>query len=121
MIPKHLRAVDLPEGDFCLGFGGSTTYSFNWEMGFFSRMWRQIPFLHRLLSLPYPRKSPRPDPSTLLSVPEKEAPNVPGNVVSDEARSVGGAERSVKRYQPSENQEALLWQTHWVFCRGEIC
>ncbi|XP_047681442.1 transforming acidic coiled-coil-containing protein 2 isoform X3 [Prionailurus viverrinus] len=40
------------------------------------------------------RKSPRPDPSTLLSVPEKEAPNVPGNVVSDEARSVGGAERS---------------------------
>ncbi|XP_058553973.1 transforming acidic coiled-coil-containing protein 2 isoform X11 [Neofelis nebulosa] len=40
------------------------------------------------------RKSPRPDPSTLLSVPEKEAPNVLGNVVSDEARSVGGAERS---------------------------
>ncbi|XP_043453674.1 transforming acidic coiled-coil-containing protein 2 isoform X1 [Prionailurus bengalensis] len=40
------------------------------------------------------RKSPRPDPSTLLSVPEKEAPNVPGNVISDEARSVGGAERS---------------------------
>ncbi|XP_029788580.1 transforming acidic coiled-coil-containing protein 2 isoform X3 [Suricata suricatta] len=40
------------------------------------------------------RKSPRPDPSISPSVPEKDAPNVPGNVVSEEARSVGGAERS---------------------------
>ncbi|KAK2503682.1 hypothetical protein MC885_004249, partial [Smutsia gigantea] len=40
--------------------------------------------------------------SILPSVPEKHAPNVTGNVISDEARAVGDAERSVKRYQPLE-------------------
>nr|XP_055156177.1 transforming acidic coiled-coil-containing protein 2 isoform X3 [Nyctereutes procyonoides] len=44
--------------------------------------------------LPAERRSPGPDPSTLPSVPEKDAPDVPGEAVSDEARSVGGAERS---------------------------
>ncbi|CAK7302638.1 Transforming acidic coiled-coil-containing protein 2 [Vulpes lagopus] len=44
--------------------------------------------------LPAERRSPGPDPSTLPSVPVKDAPDVPGEAVSDEARSVGGAERS---------------------------
>ncbi|XP_044605439.2 transforming acidic coiled-coil-containing protein 2 isoform X7 [Equus asinus] len=38
------------------------------------------------------RKSPGPGLSTLPSVPEKDAPNVMGEVISDEARSAGGAE-----------------------------
>ncbi|XP_073096386.1 transforming acidic coiled-coil-containing protein 2 isoform X22 [Manis javanica] len=41
-------------------------------------------------------KSPGPGPCTLPSVPEKDAPNVTGDVISDEARAVGDAERSVK-------------------------
>ncbi|XP_036754605.2 transforming acidic coiled-coil-containing protein 2 isoform X6 [Manis pentadactyla] len=41
-------------------------------------------------------KSPGSGPCTLPSVPEKDAPNVTGNVISDEARAVGDAERSVK-------------------------
>ncbi|XP_073760172.1 transforming acidic coiled-coil-containing protein 2 isoform X3 [Callorhinus ursinus] len=40
------------------------------------------------------RRSPGPGPSTLPSVPEKDAPDAPGEVTSDEARSAGGAERS---------------------------
>ncbi|XP_045734959.1 transforming acidic coiled-coil-containing protein 2 isoform X4 [Mirounga angustirostris] len=40
------------------------------------------------------RRSSGPGPSTLPSVPEKDAPDAPGEVTSDEARSAGGAERS---------------------------
>ncbi|XP_073096387.1 transforming acidic coiled-coil-containing protein 2 isoform X23 [Manis javanica] len=39
-------------------------------------------------------KSPGPGPCTLPSVPEKDAPNVTGDVISDEARAVGDAESS---------------------------
>ncbi|XP_074195031.1 transforming acidic coiled-coil-containing protein 2 isoform X5 [Rhinolophus sinicus] len=40
------------------------------------------------------RKSPGPDPATLRSVPETDAPGVTGEVISNEARSAGGAESS---------------------------
>ncbi|XP_044924771.1 transforming acidic coiled-coil-containing protein 2 isoform X2 [Mustela putorius furo] len=40
------------------------------------------------------RSSPRPGLSTLTSIPEKEAPDAPDEVIPDTARSVGGAERS---------------------------
>nr|KAF6459212.1 transforming acidic coiled-coil containing protein 2 [Rousettus aegyptiacus] len=40
------------------------------------------------------RKCPGPGPSTLPSVPEEDAPNVTSEVISDEARSAGGAESS---------------------------
>ncbi|XP_057387476.1 transforming acidic coiled-coil-containing protein 2 isoform X9 [Balaenoptera acutorostrata] len=40
------------------------------------------------------RKSSGPGPSTLPLVPEKDAPNVVGEVISDETRSAGGAESS---------------------------
>ncbi|XP_073649968.1 transforming acidic coiled-coil-containing protein 2 isoform X16 [Tursiops truncatus] len=39
------------------------------------------------------RKSSGPGPSTLPSVPEEDAPTVMGEVISDETRSAGGAER----------------------------
>ncbi|XP_031317762.2 transforming acidic coiled-coil-containing protein 2 isoform X5 [Camelus dromedarius] len=42
------------------------------------------------------RKSPGSGPSTLPLVPEKDAPNITGEVISDETRSAAGAERSVK-------------------------
>ncbi|XP_058400153.1 transforming acidic coiled-coil-containing protein 2 isoform X1 [Diceros bicornis minor] len=42
----------------------------------------------------YPRRSPGPGPSTLPLVPEKDAPNIMGEVTSDEARSAGGADSS---------------------------
>ncbi|XP_032738049.1 transforming acidic coiled-coil-containing protein 2 isoform X2 [Lontra canadensis] len=40
------------------------------------------------------RSSPGPGLSTLPSIPEKEAPDAPDEVISDAARSMGGAERS---------------------------
>ncbi|XP_047559095.1 transforming acidic coiled-coil-containing protein 2 isoform X4 [Lutra lutra] len=40
------------------------------------------------------RSSPGPGLSTLPSIPEKEAPDAPDKVISDAARSMGGAERS---------------------------
>ncbi|XP_077635717.1 transforming acidic coiled-coil-containing protein 2 isoform X2 [Crocuta crocuta] len=56
----------------------------------------QDPLLQNLApgALHTERKSPETDPSMSPSVPEKDAGNVLGNVVSDEAKSVGGAERS---------------------------
>uniref|UniRef100_A0A7N5P3N9 Transforming acidic coiled-coil containing protein 2 n=1 Tax=Ailuropoda melanoleuca TaxID=9646 RepID=A0A7N5P3N9_AILME len=44
--------------------------------------------------LPAERRSPGPGASTLPSAPEKDAPHAPGQVISHEAGSVGGAERS---------------------------
>uniref|UniRef100_A0A671ES01 Transforming acidic coiled-coil containing protein 2 n=1 Tax=Rhinolophus ferrumequinum TaxID=59479 RepID=A0A671ES01_RHIFE len=40
------------------------------------------------------RKSPRPGPAALPSIPEKDVADVTGEVISDEARSAGGAESS---------------------------
>lgn len=76
-------------------------------MDCFSHMWREIPFLPSI-STYCPRSSPRPGLSTLPSIPEKEAPDAPDEVISDAARSVGGAERSVKRGQPLQNHEAFF-------------
>ncbi|OWK07858.1 hypothetical protein Celaphus_00008750 [Cervus elaphus hippelaphus] len=57
------------------------------------------------------RKSPKAGPSTLPLVPEKDAPDITDKVISDDANSAGGAERSVKRDQPLENP-AFLWERH---------
>lgn len=64
-----------------------------------------------MLSLHYPRKIPKAGPSTLPLVPEKDAPDITDEVISDDASSAGGAERSVKRHQPLENP-AFLLQRH---------
>lgn len=66
-------------------------------MGFSIGHGEECLFKYFLLLLPYPRKSSGPSPSTLPSVSEEDAPDVMGEVISDETRSVGGAERSVKR------------------------
>ena len=66
-------------------------------MGFSIGHGEKCLFKYLLLLLPYARKSSGPGPSTLPLVPEKDAPNVVGEVISDETRSAGGAERSVKR------------------------
>ncbi|XP_057387475.1 transforming acidic coiled-coil-containing protein 2 isoform X8 [Balaenoptera acutorostrata] len=49
------------------------------------------------------RKSSGPGPSTLPLVPEKDAPNVVGEVISDETRSAGGAE-SASQFGPATLQ-----------------
>lgn len=66
-------------------------------MGFSVGHGEKCLFKYLLLLLLYPRKSSGPGPSTLPSVPEEDAPTVMGEVISDETRSAGGAERSVKR------------------------
>ncbi|XP_066095565.1 transforming acidic coiled-coil-containing protein 2 isoform X6 [Saccopteryx bilineata] len=58
------------------------------------------------------RKSSGPVQSTSPSVPEKDVPDGTDKVISKEARSAGGAERSVKRYQPVEECDAVPRQRH---------
>lgn len=79
-------------------------------MGFSVGHKEKCPSYNLLLSLHYCRKSPRPGPAALPSIPEKDVADVTGEVISDEARSAGGAERSVKRYQPLENRDTVFQQ-----------